>query len=374
MFKKHLSRGRAFTLVELLVVIAIIGVLVGLLLPAVQAAREAARRAQCINHLKQLGLGAMNHESTHGYLPGAGWGPWTTGDPDRGSGVKQPGGWVYQLLPFIEQQALYDLPGDGDAENITSLQKDNAVRLEQTPLGTFNCPSRRAVQNYPWSPTVGAFFYVANSRRVDAMARSDYAANAGDGFPEAAIANGEGGGFLFYFDSDQCEGNYSQGDFEKVVPPRPSGGKYSAEDLFCWPSIDTQNGVSIMGHVVKLRQISDGTSNTVLFGEKYVEPGQYTSGTDGGDNQCMYNGWDYDTQRWGGGHRTDPSNNDELLTIPSQDRLGQEGYTSWGSTHPGGHNAVFCDGSVTSISYDADPRIIANICNWYDGEADNTIN
>ena len=97
-------RSRAFTLVELLVVIAIIGILVSLLLPAIQAAREAARRDQCINHLKQIGLGFMNHESTHRFFPCAGWNAFYLGDPFGGRS-EQPGGWSFQILPFIEEQA-----------------------------------------------------------------------------------------------------------------------------------------------------------------------------------------------------------------------------------------------------------------------------
>ncbi|MEQ8848039.1 DUF1559 domain-containing protein [Botrimarina sp.] len=93
------SRSSAgFTLVELLVVIAIIGILVALLLPAVQAAREAARLSQCKNNLAQIGKGLMNYESTNGHFP-AGW-------DDRGLA------WSGALLPFIEEQALYDLLGE----------------------------------------------------------------------------------------------------------------------------------------------------------------------------------------------------------------------------------------------------------------------
>src|SRR3954449_10737920 len=114
---KH--KSHAFTLVELLVVIAIIGILVALLLPAVQAAREAARRAECQNHLKQIGLGFLNHESTRKILPGAGWDCFYVGDSLWGSGRSQPGGWMYQILPYIEEQALYDLTGDGHKKTIT---------------------------------------------------------------------------------------------------------------------------------------------------------------------------------------------------------------------------------------------------------------
>src|SRR5450755_3308256 len=112
-------RSRAFTLVELLVVIAIIGILVALLLPAIQAAQEAARRDQCINHLKQMSLAFMNHESMHKFFPCSGWNAWYLGDPQLGAGRLQPGGWTYQILPFIEEQQVYDLTDDGDRLNVT---------------------------------------------------------------------------------------------------------------------------------------------------------------------------------------------------------------------------------------------------------------
>jgi prepilin-type processing-associated H-X9-DG protein len=134
-------------LVELLVVIAIIGVLVALLLPAVQAAREAARRMQCSNHLKQIGLGFQLHHDTFGALPtgglgtGTGWGgqdtnrAWMPGPlPTPATGTPatvtdQSWNWTYQILPYIEQQALW------------SNTDDNVVKA--TPVKIYYCPSRR---------------------------------------------------------------------------------------------------------------------------------------------------------------------------------------------------------------------------------------
>ena len=98
---------RGFTLVELLVVIAIIGILISLLLPAVQAAREAARRAQCVNNLKQLALGCLNCESAIKALPASGWIGICLGHPDAGVGMQQPGGWLFNIMPYIEESTLY---------------------------------------------------------------------------------------------------------------------------------------------------------------------------------------------------------------------------------------------------------------------------
>ena len=107
--RRHPMLETGFTLVELLVVITIIGILIALLLPAVQAAREAARRLQCSNNLKQLGLGVLEHEESQGVFPSGGFGSKWVGDSDRGLGVRQPGSWMFSILPFIELDNLFQI-------------------------------------------------------------------------------------------------------------------------------------------------------------------------------------------------------------------------------------------------------------------------
>ena len=169
----RIFRRSAFTLVELLVVIAIIGILVALLLPAVQSAREAARRLQCKNHIKQLSLGAIMHMETHGYFPSGGWGWHYAGDPNAGFGEKQPGGWCYSILPYVEQISLHDM----GKSSTDAVRKAEQAKAAAVPLPIFNCPSRRPCKGRPF--VHGTNFN--NTDRPPAAQRTDYAACAGTG-------------------------------------------------------------------------------------------------------------------------------------------------------------------------------------------------
>ena len=133
---------RGFTLVELLVVITIIGILIALLLPAVQSAREAARALQCKNNVKQMALACLTHESIRGHFPASGWtyGYRYVGDPDRGFSDDQPGGWHYNILPYMELANLHDL-GKGLSD---AARRETGKQICGTVVSTFICPSRIA--------------------------------------------------------------------------------------------------------------------------------------------------------------------------------------------------------------------------------------
>ncbi len=318
---QNISRRTAFTLVELLVVITIIGILIALLLPAVQAAREAARRMQCQNNLKQLALGCMSHESAQGYLPGGGW-LWNwQGDPDRGFDRRQPGGWVYNVLPYIEQQALHDLGMGLDAAG----KKAAMSTVTATVLPVHYCPSRRPA-------VLKLNFYSPNNiNAVSHAARTDYAGNAGT-----------------------YSGNFGYFD-------------YSASDApgFVWPLFPNETGIFHSTSMIKMADITDGTTNTYLLGEKYLNPDYYADAVSStldsaGDNNPPYGGMDPDTNRW----TSNPS------CIPMQDQEGYEpifGNWSFGSAHANGFHMAFCDGSVQQISYSIDVLVHSRLGNRKDG-------
>ena len=160
---------RAFTLVELLVVIAIIGILVALLLPAVQAAREAARRTQCVNQMKQIGLGSLNYESTKKEFPAGAmtYGTWGSLNPTQvpfkcPNPIEDCNGtnWAIELLPFLEQQQIYDIY-DHSEHNFQAGDPNDNGKINQivrdVEFAMMMCPSDSATNNYGKVPAPGSY-------------------------------------------------------------------------------------------------------------------------------------------------------------------------------------------------------------------------
>ena len=310
---------RAFTLVELLVVIAIIGILVALLLPAVQAAREAARRMQCKNHLKQLGLAMHSHHEAHGHLPTNGWGQLWVGDADRGFGLQQPGGWIYNSLPYLEEGVVHDF-GAGMIQGSTEKREATLVMLESV-LEVLNCPTRRPAILYPYTSLQSPH----NSATPSVRGSTDYCANAGD--------------------------------TEHIAIRGPDSYEEAESPNYEFGDLSYHTGISYAQSQIKFAKITDGTANTYIVGEKYLDPDDYADGGSEGDDAGAYEG-----------HAAEHTRYTHIIDTPlRQDRPGLDLHHSFGSAHPSGLHFVFCDGSVHVISYGIDPVIHALLGNRRDG-------
>jgi prepilin-type N-terminal cleavage/methylation domain-containing protein/prepilin-type processing-associated H-X9-DG protein len=330
----HPPRRRGFTLVELLVVVVIIGILIALLLPAVQAAREAARRTQCQNHLKQIALAVVDHEQAVGHLPCDGWGCYWVGDADRGFGIGQPGGWLYNILPYLDRPEVHQLGAGGTAV----AKKVAAHQLIKVTLTVMNCPSRRPVMLFPHRPLTAFLMRPCNPGidgvrcdALDLVARGDYAANAGD----------------------QPPGNV------------PGPTTVAAAATYAWASAKNCTGVTFQHTAFKMVDILDGASNTYLVGEKFIHAANYFTWDAISDCQPMYIGFDPDTSR-----RADVAPLQDIGAAKDSiiEDQNDPDNLRFGSAHAGGFHMAFCDGSVRAIGYSIDPATHRCLANRKDGK------
>jgi prepilin-type N-terminal cleavage/methylation domain-containing protein len=384
-FEKGASQCFGFTLVELLVVIAIIAVLIALLLPAVQAAREASRNSQCKNNLKQLGLAAQNFYSVQKRFPSGGWNYHYVGDPDCGLGLRQPGGWPFSLLPFLEEKAIFAY-AKGQPNKVVAIGW-----MEGMPASTYFCPSRRP----PYLGEVG--FTSETNYNADTtttqqhgQCRSDYAGNAG-----TYVGTGTKGdqATCDSITADAFGGSTSGVDASKL----PWSEAQLMQNYYSkCPKFQNMNGILFALSHVTIRQITDGASKTYLIGEKWLAPAWYSTSSNklsndsnASDNGSMYQGHDSDNIRWTGNNAdASPITNGPLNSpvdfVPLHDTNmvasnqsnptnGPNGMESqrnnFGSAHATSCNFVMCDGSTQSISYTVDKEI-----HWKLGDRNDGLN
>ena len=319
--KKRIGRRRGFTLVELLVVIAIIALLVSILLPAVNAAREAARRAQCMNNMRQLGLAVVNYTGANGgkFPPGA-------VTPGPCCGTLSFESWTLAILPFMEEQALYD-QYDFNKENG---HPDNRI-VVQTIMPAFSCPTEEEtdILDIPESGPEGGW----GARGM--FARGSYRGNAGR-------SHGD-----MWWDAHQNIDSVPQGWKGPMTAVGWKGGTFDQ---------------------VEEREAKDGTSKTFLIGEMAS-----TGTSDSSRRRRTF--WAYTYTSY---NKSETVPQSRTLSADYDKCLAQGGRggsnpckRGWGSYHPTGLHFVNLDVSTRWIPQDIDAFVFAAGGSMGGGETDN---
>jgi prepilin-type N-terminal cleavage/methylation domain-containing protein len=319
-------RRQGFTLIELLVVIAIIAILIGLLLPAVQKIREAANRMKCSNHLKQLSLACHNYNDTNGFLP-----------PAR---IARDGyaTWIVCVMPFIEGDNTFKL------WDITQGYAAQTTKARQATIKIFYCPSRsRPNLLSPSNQNRPGTGLAPGSPGDLSGATADYAACAGDG-TERNTRKGNGAIIV--------------GNVVDPSPPGPQGGENAFDQPNTNPPAIPLIPIRSFKGYTSIATITDGTSNTLLLGEKHVLRGQ--EGQEASGDHSAYNGVGYNSaQRVAG-----PS-------FPlARDRNDNSGdyYDKFGGPHTSVVMFALCDGSVRAIRTSIDAVNLQRLASRFDGQ------
>jgi prepilin-type N-terminal cleavage/methylation domain-containing protein len=325
--------GRGFTLVELLVVIAIIGILIALLLPAVMSARRSAERTECANNLRQLALASLRHEEQQKYFPSAGWGNRWVGDGSRGFGINQPGSWLFSLLPFLDESNSFQFGASG-----TEAQKNALIAQQnQFVVSYFHCPTRRTPMARAFI-TGGLNLPPLNSAPLTKVVRTDYAANSGD---------------------------FGDGNAPNIFGPTQNNAGAIAMYLTSLMAIrNTHTGVIFGGSETTVAQVTDGLTNTLLIGEKNLDPTHYDTGQNINDNQGAYSGFNWDNCRV---IKTGaPPSPDTPNTVGNN--VNSAWASRFGSAHAGIWQVAYCDGAVSPLSYSLDLSVAIRLANRRDGK------
>ena len=269
---------------------------------------------QCRNNLKQIGTAVSSHIGEQRALPFGGWGWGWSGDPDRGFSGRQPGGWLFNILPFTELKTVHDFGKNGSQQGRT--------QTAQTIVPLFSCPAGRPAVLTAYA---GSSKMANIDPNVQVVAKADYAGNGGDNYTNYTGYGPDAGG--------------ASDVYSKISTYAPT--------IYCepYPTASTiakaAYGVFYQLGSVKVKDIKVGTAHVYLAGEKYLNPDHYLD-SDNDDDQPWTQGFDIDTIRF--------TNNP-----PLRNQRGVSCYGIFGGVHPASFNMLFGDGAVHSISYEIDP-------------------